>query len=207
MPRIDITNQKFHRLTAIRFSSMSDNYGQLWVFRCDCGNEKIISVHDAKRGHTKSCGCYNREKNTTHGRSSHPMFVIWKTIRARCYNEKSKDYDRYGGRGITMCDEWKDSFERFYSDMGDRPSKEYSIDRIDNEGIYSLSNCRWSTNKEQGRNKRNTIFVEHNGERRALIEVCEELSLNYGSVANRIRRLGWSSEKALSIPCNNTQQK
>jgi hypothetical protein len=128
------------------------------------------------------------------------MYPIWNGIIARCYNEKSKDYYRYGGRGITMCDEWKDSFLNFYRDMGDRPSNKHSIDRINNKLGYSKDNCRWATYNEQARNRRDTIFIEHNGERRKLIELCEELSLNYINVANRIRRLGWSSERALSTP-------
>jgi hypothetical protein len=204
--KIDITGQRFNKLIAIRYNHMTPNSGQVWLFLCDCGNEKVVTVHDVKRGHSTSCGCHNKTKNITHGRSSHPMFVIWKTIRSRCYNEKSKDYGRYGGRGIVMCDEWRDSFESFYRDMGDRPP-EHTIDRIDNDLGYSKGNCRWCTTKEQGRNKRNTIFVEYNGEKRPLIEVCEELSINYGSVANRIRRLGWSSERALNTPFNNNQQK
>lgn len=129
---------------------------------CDCGVFKSILVNSLKTGHTQSCGCYLVEsrfetRNATHGKSGTPEYKIWKSMKARCSNPKAKHYDSYGGRGITVCDRWLDSFENFLEDMGERPTSEHSIERLDVNGGYDLGNCKWLEFSFQARNKRKRI--------------------------------------------------
>jgi len=131
-----------------------------WICVCECGKEKIINSQDLKSGNVNSCGCILKEKNRnrmiTHGNSSHPLYSRWQQMQARCNNPNMPHYKNYGGRGIKVCKRW-DKFENFVEDMGDLPSPTHSLDRIDNDGNYSKSNCKWSTPREQQLNKRNSI--------------------------------------------------
>jgi hypothetical protein len=138
---------------------------------CDCGNTKIIWYENITSGHTKSCGCLKSEASRlahlTHGESQKNETVEYKTwtgIIARCYNQNETGFKNYGGRGIVMCEAWKNSFQSFLKDMGRRPTPTHTIDRINNNGNYEPSNCKWSTKKEQGKNKRNNHWIECNGE-------------------------------------------
>ena len=154
----EIIGKKFNRLT-IKEKIEERKRGCIqYRCICDCGNEYNSTLTELKRGDIKSCGCYKRdylkEKLTTHGMSSHYMNRKWRAIKNRCYNKKTDRYKDYGGRGIIMCEEWKDSFEQFYEDMGERPSPDYTLDRIDNDGPYAPWNCKWSDSTEQAINKR-----------------------------------------------------
>jgi hypothetical protein len=202
LPTKNISNQKYNRLTAIKFSHRNKYYREVWVFRCECGIEKLIELYPVKKGITKSCGCYNIGIITTHGQTYHPLFQTWINLKSRCYNENHKSYKYYGGRGITMSDEWKNSFFAFKNDIGERPSKKHSIDRIDNYKGYFPDNCRWVTMSEQCRNKRKTVFFEYNGEKKNLNDICDDLKLSHNMVYNRINKLGWNLEKALITPRN-----
>lgn len=126
------------------------------MFRCECGVEKRVSVHAVKSGKTKSCGCLRITKAKTHGMSKIPEYAIWVAMKARCYNESSKDYKDYGGRGITVCDRWISSFTNFIEDMGVRKEKGLTLDRRNNDEGYSPENCKWVTASEQACNKRMT---------------------------------------------------
>lgn len=157
---IDI-GTRFGRLVVIQHDDNHDTkYGHWWICLCDCGITVTVIASCLRNGDTRSCGCLNREntsnRNTTHGLSKTPEYRVWKGIRKRCFNDKTKCYHNYGGRGITICDRWKDNFENFYEDMGPRPEG-MSIDRINNDGNYEPGNCRWATAVEQCNNQRKTL--------------------------------------------------
>ena len=120
--------------------------------------------------------------------AKHPLYQTWDGMKKRCYNPKATGYERYGGRGIMMCERWKESFWNFVEDMGEKPFSSATIDRIDNDLGYSKSNCRWSTPKEQNTNKRNTLFVRHDNVEYSLFEICKRMKLIYPTVHYRIRK-------------------
>lgn len=154
MPRAaDLTGDRFGRLTARRFYRHRDGRRR-WVCECECGGSVDVAVGDLRSGNTRSCGCLRSEsiaaQSFKHGRSSLPEYAVWKAMVHRCADESNADY---GGRGITVCDRWRVSFEAFYTDMGPRPFPEAQIDREDNDGNYEPDNCRWVTAKVNVNNR------------------------------------------------------
>lgn len=132
-----------------------------------------------------------------HGLRNSRLYRIWTNIKTRCYNAKDPHYSRWGGRGIVMCDEWKDDFKSFYDwAMSNGYSDDLTIDRIDNDGNYEPSNCRWVTAKEQSKNKRNVRFITYNGKTQTIPEWTKELGLGKETIRERLKR-GWSDEEAL----------
>ncbi len=158
MPKKDITGFRFGRLVALReVGQLSRGRTMYWLCRCDCGTEKPIARGSLGRS-TKSCGCFRREHTrdafTKHGQSKLREYGVWKAMVRRCHAPNEPAYDHYGGRGIIVCDRWRFSFANFLTDMGKRPSDGHSIDRIDPDGPYAPTNCRWVTWDTQAANRR-----------------------------------------------------
>lgn len=198
--RIDLTGQKFGRLTAIKRTK--PNY---WMFKCDCGNKKECRANNVKRGLIQSCGCYLREsagdRVRTHGKSNTALFNKWLQMRKRCNCPKIHGYHNYGGRGIKVCKEWDDSFEAFSDWAEQNGYKEgLSIDRINPDGNYCPDNCRWATKKEQDNNKRTSVKVLYKGEEVSLSILAEKFNLPRWKVYSRVKHYKWPIEKAISVP-------
>lgn len=189
--RLDISNTKFGYLTAINVNSVSKSRAILWNCVCSCGNECVVSTNNLRNGHTKSCGCYMKKRtseiNSTHGKSRTSEYYIWKTMKSRCENKSNISYKYYGARGIMVCERWFNSFENFINDMGLRPSNKYSIDRIDNNGNYEPSNCKWATKFEQAGKKRSNKILEFNGETMILEDWARRLNITSGAISNHLR--------------------
>lgn len=173
---------------------------------CLCGKNVTMYINNLIRLKRNTCYCVEREriratKKDHRSRSRHniPEYLIWKGIRKRCFNKTCKAYSDYGGRGITLCPEWSD-FLVFYSDMGPRQSEHHSIERIDNNGNYCKSNCRWATKAEQNGNTRKNHFITYNGKTQHLSKWAREVGLTEDCLERRLNLLKWPIEKALEIP-------
>lgn len=155
---IDLTGQAFGRLTVVRRAGTGNTGQSNWECLCECGKTANVLSDNLRRGKQVSCGCYHLETITTHGHSRKgkitPEYRAWQGMKRRCTDVNHEDYVNYGGRGITVCEQWESSFETFLEDMGKKPSKRHSIDRIFTDGNYEPSNCRWSTHSEQTINQR-----------------------------------------------------
>tara|TARA_R110001632_G_scaffold215733_2_gene343017 strand:- start:13549 stop:14109 length:561 start_codon:yes stop_codon:yes gene_type:complete len=171
----------------------------LWVkVMCSCGKEKVASVDHVNSGHTKSCGCLNG-RPMGHTLEHKRMYAVWANIKARCFSKTNKQYVDYGGRGITLCDDWKNSFLTFYRDIGPRPSKKHSVDRIDNNGPYSPENCRWATGCEQQNNTRKNVTLTYKGKTMTVANWSRACDIK-ASVLYARKKKGWSDERALTDP-------
>ncbi len=210
--RSDLVGQKFGRLTVIAFSHLSKHHKSCYLCKCDCGNNYIVIGSDLSSGRTRSCGYLQRESSikraTIHGLCKQvPEYEVWKSMTKRCRNIKNKDYHRYGGRGIKVCDRWMD-FTNFYSDMGRRPSLKHSLDRINNGGDYYPENCRWITHKEQMNNTSRNHLLNAFGEIKAVGMWAEDnrCAIGYRTLLARINR-GWDTEYAITARLNSYKNK
>jgi hypothetical protein len=205
MPKkIDLTGKKFYKLTVLKEVDRGKKRDRQWECVCDCGNICIVQGNNLKSGHTKSCGCHNREmaskRLSTHGQSKTKLHKIWYGMKNRCFNPNNHIYDKYGGRGITVCEEWKE-FEPFRDwALANGYAEGLTIDRIDVNGNYEPSNCRWATMKEQQNNRRNNRYLTYNGETHTMAEWAEIKGLSEQTLAKRLNKHGWSVERALTTP-------
>jgi len=149
--------KKYGLFTIERYCEMRNYHAHYFFCRCECGNERKIYIGNLKNGMSKSCGCKPYNSKYSHLKDHHNMVNVWSGMIYRCYNISSQSYKYYGGRGIQVCDRWKDSFENFYNDMSPRPSKKHSIERKNNDGNYVPSNCRWATQKVQSKEGTQTL--------------------------------------------------
>lgn len=198
----NLEGQRFGRLIAVRFSGFSvrcQNFS--WICRCDCGKECIVRACNLRSGHTRSCGCLSQENKRSlhrvHGMNGTPEYIAWQKIIDRCGNPNNPFWNRYGGRGITMFQPWRHSFEEFFKHIGRKPSPKHSIDRINNDGNYEPGNVRWATPLQQSRNRGGRVFVEYRGEKLCISEWSQKVGIKLGTLLKRIRN-GWPIEKAMT---------
>lgn len=193
--------KKFGRLTILKIDHIEEN-GQTYVLcKCDCGKEKVIKWGSVSAGLIVSCGCRKTEVlkygSITHGKTNTRLYSIWQNMRKRCYYSKYIEFENYGGRGISICDEWRNNFESFYKwAINNGYADNLSIDRINVNANYEPSNCRWADRKQQSRNTSVSHYLTYNGETKTLIEWAEEKGINYKKLWFRIKS-NWSAEKAL----------
>ena len=199
---IDMTGMKIGRLTVISRADNTNQNKAQWLCVCDCGNKVIVSRRHLKDFSTVSCGCYRselaKENNSTHKMKGTRIYRIWSGIKDRCCNQNSKYWYRYGARGITVCDEWKNSFEQFYQwslDNGYRDN--LTLDRIDNNKGYYTDNCRWATYKEQENNRSNNRILEYEGETHTISQWSEIVGIEQRLISQRLY-YGWSVKRALT---------
>lgn len=204
---IDLTGQKFGRLVVIKRVE-NDKYGNhRWLCQCDCKHEVIVLGFNLKTGHTKSCGCLQKEKtierSTKHGHKKNGKptreYKSWADMIQRCTNPNDQQWKDYGGRNIKVCKRWlgKDGFIHFIADMGRCPLG-CTLERRKNKKGYYLDNCKWATPKEQARNRRNNRYEMYKGKNRLFVELCEEYNMPYMVVYNRFYNYGWTLEEALT---------
>ena len=189
---IDMTGQRFGRLVVICPAGSDANRLLLWRCQCDCGNTITTRGQDLRRGASKSCGCLKLDilvqRSQKHGMAGTRPYRIWKNMKTRCLNPNSPSYPDYGGRGIKICDRWKESFENFWADMRATYKDGLEIDRINHEGNYCPENCRWASDKDQNRNTRANHFVMSPLGYMTISELSERSGIPYGTLKNRIYR-------------------
>jgi hypothetical protein len=204
---LDLTGQRFGFLLVTDCAGR-DPWGQaLWNCLCDCGQTHVAKGAKLRTAEVRSCGCktsdLKRVKLTRHGHSpwnglrSHE-YSCWTAMKSRCRHTRRRDYKHYGGRGIRVCERWQ-VFENFLADMGRSPSPGHTVDRIDSNGNYEPSNCRWATQREQCNNKRDTIWLTYKGERATLLQWAERTGIGWHAMYQR-RRRGWSVDKMIETP-------
>ncbi len=199
----DLTNLTFCRLTAIEPTERRTSTSIVWRCVCECGREAFVNCNNLRMGQVQSCGCLRNErlreaKPKTQPRRVSPEEMSWRSMVARCTRRSSPSFDRYGGRGIAICQEWRD-FNVFLRDMGPRPSLKHSLERLDNDAGYNPQNCVWATAREQSRNNSRNVMLTYRGVTKCLTDWAIELGFGKVMLRNRLRR-GWSIEDAFSTP-------
>lgn len=204
MPRKmdNLTGKIFGRLSVISLNGRSQHGNILWNCVCECGTKLVVGGSHLRNSNTMSCGCLRKEvtakQSTTHGKSKTPLYRVWRSMKDRCLNEHTSQYHDYGGRGIRICDEWF-NYKPFYIwSMANGYRKGLTIDRINNDGNYEPSNCRWVSRSIQNNNKRNCHLLTHNGKTLNLQQWANSIGISRGSLRDRLKRM--PIEKALTTP-------
>lgn len=207
--KLDLTGQKFGKLTAVSEAAPNARGQYMWNCVCECGQTRVVRTINLRAGTSRSCGCTN-PKNFNTDRVLDPIsgkmvrpdgYGSWKAMQSRCYTQSDPSYSDYGGRGIRMCDRWlgQGGLSNFLADMGPKPDKHYSVERIDPNGNYCPENCRWANPFEQSNNRRGLNWITHNGKTQTITQWNRELGLGVGGLELRLRR-GWSLHEAISTP-------
>lgn len=187
---IDMTGKKYGNSIAIRHVGKSSGRQYTWLFACACGEEYVAVGSEVRRGSINECpSCAAKRKLnsvTTHGKTKSPEYAIWTAMKSRCYNKNTIHYADYGGRGIKVCDKWKNSFENFFIDMGYKPNG-MTIDRINNDGDYEPKNCKWASRLEQSNNKRNNRIITIEGESMTLSQWAKKYKVGESTIRKRLR--------------------
>lgn len=201
---IDLIGHVFGRLTVIAAAPKAvGRAGAVWACRCECGRVRQVDASSLKRRRrpTRSCGCLAQEITgdmaRRHGGHDTPEYHAWHAMKQRCYLPTLKMYPRYGGRGITVCDRWRDSFPNFLADMGTRPTSGHSLDRINNDGHYEPSNCRWATIYQQNQNRENGRYLTHEGATLNLVTWAARTGISVQTLRRRVAA-GWPADELLS---------
>lgn len=186
---IDLSGRRFDRLIVLCICDQRTSRGRtFWNCVCDCGKTSIVDGGSLRSGARKSCGCLKNQRSAArmyvHGMAKTREYTIWSGAKKRCFNTNEPAYPNYGGRGITMCQEWAESFEQFFADMGPCP-KAHSIDRIDNNGNYEPGNCRWATRIVQNRNTRSAVMLTHEGQTMSLRDWADRMNMNFDKLRYR----------------------
>jgi len=199
-----LTGRRFGRLTVV--APVWAGRGIHWLCDCSCGSQSVVATTSLTGGATKSCGCLKRlvttKRNTKHGCSKRGAptheYTAWQRMLSRCDNRNDAGYHNYGGRGIAVCERWRD-FRNFLHDLGRKPSAEHTLERTDVDGDYRPDNCRWATHLEQANNTRRNVWIEARGERKTMSQWARELDASPATIRDRLRR-GWLPEEAVTIP-------
>lgn len=210
--KLDLTGQRFGRGVVIESAGHTNGSRARaqWLCQCDCGNTYIATTENLRAGNTQSCGCLQKERaqeaNLKHGQTDSRLYVIWCSMKERCYNSHDPQYHNYGERGIEICDEWKNNYPAFmewanangYDETA--PRGKCTIDRIDTNKGYSPDNCRWADMKTQMRNVRYNHYETYNGETLTIAEWAERYNILYSTLLPRINEFGYTIEEALTLP-------
>lgn len=226
MKKENLIGQRFGRLVVIdeaprQLAKRGDYYRTRWLCRCDCGNVLEVNANSLKNGSSKSCGCLRREleseRATKHGFTKgykvESLYSVWNAMKLRCYNPNNKAYKNYGGRGITMCDEWLNDYATFRSwaiaNGYDENAKygDCTLDRIDVNGPYCPDNCRWANAVEQQNNTRKNHYITYNGATKSIAEWARETGIADDTIYQRIGKLGWDPIKAITKPMRKVKKR
>ena len=195
----NFTGNVFGKWTVIEYAGLGSGRRHHWRCRCVCGRESLVPSNNLKHGRSKSCLHCRRGRSGAEHRTGHPAYNVWSSMIDRCNNPSAPSFNIYGGRGISVCERWRKSFDVFLSDMGERPSLAHSIDRIDNDGNYEPSNCRWATPKEQSRNRRNNRVITIDGFSASVAEWAERVGIRRETIYARLNS-GMCPEDAVFTP-------
>lgn len=201
---IDETGKRYGRLLVLEVALSRKSKAPLYRCKCDCGNETMTDGTKLRNGDKRSCGCLRRETTrelghrSTHGLRYVSEYRIWSSMKNRCLNENNMNYNSYGGRGVSVCEQWLESFETFLEDMEPRPSLDHSIDRVDVNGDYTPENCRWATRAEQNNNRRTSRWIEFEGRKQTLADWAREIGVSPQCLSARLKR--WTLKEALTTP-------